>query len=139
LAYRLDPLKIALREGKGSPVSLDMLRMEARKECEALLSSLPAGGEGVRPDERWYWAAPVLLESRSGLLQWCLDENGWPAATAERESGTGFMEHVEFLVQAAQGKIDLGPRPLDLADVLADLALAGPGTCALRALSRIAP
>ena len=139
LARCVDPLKIALREGKGSPLSLDMLRNEARKECEVLLSSLPAGRDGVRSDERWYWAAPILLESESGLLQWCHDESNWAVPSTERESGRVFTEHIEFLVQTAQGEIELGPRPSDLADVLADLALAGPGTCALRALSRIAP
>ena len=33
--------------------------------------------------------------------------------------------------------IPLGPQPDDLVDVLCDLALAGPGVCALRALRRV--
>ena len=37
----------------------------------------------------------------------------------------------------AKGNIPLGPQPHDLVDVLCDLALAGPGVCALRALRRI--
>ena len=37
----------------------------------------------------------------------------------------------------AEGNIPLGPQPDDLVDVLCDLALAGPGVCALRALHRI--
>lgn len=37
----------------------------------------------------------------------------------------------------AEGNIPLGPQPDDLVDVLCDLALAGPGVCALRALRRI--
>jgi hypothetical protein len=37
----------------------------------------------------------------------------------------------------AEGNIPLGPKPDDLVDVLCDLALAGPGVCALRALRRI--
>ena len=37
----------------------------------------------------------------------------------------------------AEGSIPLGPQPDDLVDVLCDLALAGPGVCALRALRRI--
>jgi hypothetical protein len=43
----------------------------------------------------------------------------------------------------ADGKINvgesLGPRPADLEDALCELALAGPGICALRALRRVAP
>lgn len=35
-------------------------------------------------------------------------------------------------------ELDLGPRPDDLADVLTRMAVAGPGVCALRALSRVA-
>lgn len=35
-------------------------------------------------------------------------------------------------------ELKLGPRPDDLADVLTSMAVAGPGVCALRALSRVA-
>ena len=35
-------------------------------------------------------------------------------------------------------ELKLGPRPDDLADVLTAMAVAGPGVCALRALSRVA-
>ncbi|HAY20640.1 MAG TPA: helicase, partial [Desulfobacterales bacterium] len=50
-----------------------------------------------------------------------------------------FKDHVAHLVEALTGKLELGPRPKDLPRVMAQLALAGPGNCALRALRRVAP
>src|SRR5690606_38073204 len=74
----------------------------------------------------------------NGLLEWCKSELGWRSATPEYESGTRFRDHLDLLVNVAEGNLTLGSMPDDLADVLCDLALAGPGVCALRALRRIA-
>lgn len=47
-----------------------------------------------------------------------------------------FDDHVQEAEQLSAD--DLGQRPADLLEVLTDLALAAPGVCALRALSRVA-
>ncbi|MEI8633509.1 hypothetical protein P4S72_18470 [Vibrio sp. PP-XX7] len=94
-------------------------------------------GKRSRADERWYWAAPILLDSQNGLLDWCKSHSGWRSATPDNESGTRFKDHIDLLISMAEGNIPLGPQPDDLIDVLCDLALAGPGVCALRALHRI--
>jgi hypothetical protein len=52
--------------------------------------------------------------------------------------GIHFQEHVEMLSNMIEGSIELGPRPDDLAKVMAEFALASPGTCALRSLRRVA-
>lgn len=113
------------------------LRSEVKAICRRLIETLPGAGEGPRADERWYWAAPILLDSQNGLLDWCRSSSGWIAATPDHEAGTRFRDHVDLLVSMAEGEISLGPRPDDLVEVLCDLALAGPGVCALRALRRI--
>lgn len=136
LAAKADPLKIALGRGSG-PLDVQDLRDEVKAICRSLVETLPDPGEGTRADERWYWAAPILLDSHSGLLDWCKSPSGWRSATPDHESGTRFKDHIDLLVSMADDNIPLGPQPDDLVDVLCDLALAGPGVCALRALHRI--
>ena len=145
LATEVDPLVISARGGE--PLSASALRDEARAICRELLEEMNdrLGKTRVpetdsRVDRRWYWAAPALLNSRNGFLEWCGSESGWKgkAATPEHEyHGTGFSDHVDFLVRVIEGKEELGRQPEDLADVLGELALAGPGICALRALRRV--
>lgn len=139
LATAIDPLKIALDKGNGQPISMEALLTETEAQCEKLLKGLPPGQPGSRPDERWYWAAPALLEAQSNFRHWCLHEQGWPALETGHETEHRFQDHINLLVSALDGKLPLGPRPDDLAKVIAELALAGPGTCALRALHRVAP
>lgn len=136
LATKIDPLDIALRRGSG-PLDAQELRDEVKTVCRSLVETLPDAGEGTRADERWYWAAPILLDSHNGLLDWCKSHSEWRSATPDHESGTRFKDHIDLLVSMAEGNIPLGPQPDDLVDVLCDLALAGPGVCALRALRRI--
>lgn len=136
LATIIDPLEIALCRGHG-PLDPQELRDEVKAICRSLIKTLPDAGEGTRADERWYWAAPILLDSHNGLLDWCKSPSGWRSATPDHESGTRFKDHIDLLVSMAGGNISLGPQPDDLVDVLCDLALAGPGVCALRALRRI--
>jgi hypothetical protein len=138
LATKIDPLEIALSHGS-EPLNAQELKDAVKVVGRSLIETLPDAAEGTRADERWYWAAPVLLDSHNGLLDWCKSQSGWRSATPDHESGTRFKEHIDLLVSMAEGNIDppLGRRPDDLADVLCDLALAGPGVCALRALRRI--
>lgn len=136
LATRIDPLEIALRHGRG-PLSVQALKDEVKAVCRGLIETLPDAGEGTRADERWYWAAPILIDSHNGLLDWSKSELGWRSVTPDLESGNRFKNHLDLLVSMAEGNIPLGPKPDDLTDVLCDLALAGPGVCALRALRRI--
>ena len=136
LATRIDPLEIALRHGRES-LSVQELKDEVKAVCRNLIETLPDAGEGIRADERWYWAAPILIDSQNGVLDWCKSEMGWRSATPNYEPGARFKDHLDLLVSMAEGNISLGPQPDDLADVLCDLVLAGPGVCALRALRRI--
>ncbi len=134
LATKIDPLRIALRYG-GKPIPSDLMKSEAKKICEELLKRLPEAEKGSRVDERWYWAAPILLERNTNLLEWC--DTQWVKNTSDNETGTRFEEHIKQLLEVAKGNIMLGRKPDDLAEVLAELALAAPGTCALRALLRL--
>ncbi|MCY4655992.1 MAG: helicase-related protein [Gammaproteobacteria bacterium] len=136
LATRIDPLEIALRHGRG-PISIQELKNEVKAVCRGLIENLPDAGEGPRADERWYWAAPILIDSHNSLLDWCKSKLGWRSATSDPEKDSRFKDHIDMLVSMAEGNIPLGPQPDDLVDVLCEYALAGPGVCALRALRRI--
>lgn len=136
LAREIDPLAMALRHGTMAPISRELLMAEATAKCEALLDSLPTGGPGNRPDERWYYAAPAMLEAQSDFGAWCQEQT---FLTEDEDNGKGFNEHLAHLLLAVQGGLELGPRPDDLAEVMAQLAVAGLGICAMRALRRIAP
>lgn len=138
LATAVDPLRIALANG-GKPLPAEAMHHAAVNACHELVARLPDSEPGARKDERWYWAAPILLEGNQRLADWCGSRSGWHDAVPGREQGDRFQEHLELLVSVARGSLTLGPKPHDLAEVLADLALGGPGVCSLRALSRLDP
>ena len=137
LATKIDPLEIALNHGNGKPLAVQEMRDKVKAICHGLVETLPNGEQDSRPDKRWYWAAPILLDSDNELVDWCKSQSGWRSATPDQEAGTRFKDHIDLLVSMAQGNVPLGPKPDDLVDVLCDLSLAGPGICALRALRRI--
>jgi len=137
LADLIDPLHIAVQHGGGSMSQREM-RDEVMKICRSLVETLPSGQHSSRVDERWYWAAPVLLDSQyDEVLEWCSSESGWRSSTTDQETGNRFQDHLDFLVKMAEGHFALGRKPDDLAEVLCELSLAAPGVCSLRALRRI--
>ena len=135
LATAIDPLKLALGYEKG-PIPHTELKNRALKLCRELIEQLPEGNESLRVDESWYWAAPIMLEKSTELRDWCANPAAWPIGRTDSEGGTRFNEHLELMVAAYDGTHELGRKPDDLADVLVELALAGAGNCALRALLR---
>lgn len=137
LADAIDPLAEALA---GAP-SVDGLLAAVAARLELELEALSAGEATVRDDERWYWAAPAMLDALRfpSRRDWVAADGGW--RSTDGESGAAFREHVDTFLAAMRGSLEpaLGRRPEDLARVLSELALAGPATCALRALRRVAP
>lgn len=152
LAGLLDP---ALRSDDSLPVpDYDNLRARVSAKLQTRLESIvrdaPASGNA---DMRWYWVALARLEMQQHpwLQEWCKDHWHEAAATlhAEEEDDAQaqperveslFDLHVAEWLRALDGQVDgLGKVPTDLTDVLADVALCGPGTCALRTLARTWP
>lgn len=130
LASLGDPLTLAIVAG--APVSGKEAVSGVRRRVTERLKSLPAPAKG-RADERWYWAAPLLLD-REAALSWlaAFDPFGFDAETRPPDTEHLIVAMRDILRDPAE----LGPRPRDLAAVLAQQALAGFGTCALRALQR---
>ena len=117
--------------------------MEAlRESLERLVVGAPTQGAS---DDAWYWAAPLLLDAErypKPTREWVDREHlaaSWMGGDSDDpEEPTGWHAHVERFtsVLTPEGRASLGPPPADLLRVLAELAVAGPAVCALRALAR---
>jgi hypothetical protein len=152
LAALGDPLQFASPE---NPLSRDEVVQRLERVLGEKLAALPGytSPSAANPDERWYWAAPLLLDvqeneqaARSWFEQRQLAEKWLGELTDFVEEGSGPSEipvtsawsaHVEAARAVARGGTSLGAPPVDLARVLALLSLAGPGVAALRALARV--
>ena len=128
LADRAHPL--------GAPAGQDR-RVWVRARVEELLadSGLPDPQDG-HIDDRWEWAAPLLLDpGLSGLLRAWRDEelpgssDGRPLLPPNPEV---FGAYVDDLL--AIDPRSLGRRPPDLAELLTDVALGSPAILAARSL-----
>lgn len=127
LADEVDP---AVAWGRGqSPADV------GREWVRARLAELPAA-EG-RVDDRWYWAAPLLLDRGRPGVEAAL--SAWNIASERRnDTGKGLARARELALQMLRGVPDepLRRRPDDLVDVITEMALAAPATVAARSLRR---
>lgn len=147
LASLVDPLRIALADGADNLVTSSALQDRATESLRPHIAPFLAGATDKGPeDQRWYWAMPALLDSQlfPAAKSWVLDDKtGWPSLASEfrRDPGERFREHLYLLRQTMDRKLEppLGRPPEDLVQVLARMAVAGPGICALRSLRRMAP
>lgn len=137
LAALGDPLRIARETGQYLPLDRAALEVSVEAAVSELLRQLPARAEGAESgpaDQRWYWFAPLHLDRQvPGQEAFLAGFDSW--SHAEDDGGRGFADHV---AHARALQLDeLGRMPEDLTRVLTEVALASPGNCALRALSRV--
>ncbi len=137
LAREGDSLEIARLLGGELPVGRDALMELVRDRMRVLLGDLPQGSRPGAPDPRWYWAAPFLLDRSlaAGANEPFLGRMREWDARDEEDHESRLAVHLQ--VAGRVSGLELGPQPGDLAEVLATMAIAGPGVCALRALSRV--
>ncbi len=121
----------------GAPSGWDRC-LWVRHRVELLLSEfgLPDPQDGPI-DERWEWAAPLLLDPglRAFLLAW---RDGSPSAFSDatdlpKPNPDVFDEYLNDMLELDPRK--LGRRPDSLVDLLTDVALGSPAILALRSLS----
>ncbi len=133
----IDPLAHRRERARtGEPIpTLAETRAWARARIAPLVDGLADSADGP-VDERWYWAAPLVVDGALGT-EW-LGRRFLPTRWSD-SGGARWPEHVALAAEAAAGRLDppLGRQPDNLADVVADLALAGPGVACLRALGRV--
>jgi Helicase conserved C-terminal domain len=147
LAELGDPLAVARDLGAADrPVSRGALVAAVQRRIEAALTPLtkrsPADG---LEDERWYWAAPLLLDRRrdpATTERWLSRSTAFRGLSVggsidDEEDGSGWSNHVDRAHQVVQDGIQLGRVPADLASALTGVAIAGLGVCGLRATARV--
>jgi hypothetical protein len=148
LARVADPLELMRAATPDDVPTAKQAEVWATRKLERLLTELPPSSMGSdRVDERWYWAAPILLDlmqHEASTRAWFKNpalayawSRDWDENKDSEAPDTGWREHVAE-ARKLLSKVDLGRQPRDLAAVLGQLALAAPGTAALRALGRIA-
>lgn len=135
--------------------TLSQLRQETTRAIQAQIERAhlhqysTKNGDG----ERWYWAAPVLLDRASQRFQRTLKDwfwvdgaevDPWERLTFFRgatENASAKERHFAQLQECFKHPetAGLGPLPKDLAEVLADLALGSPAVLTLRSLRRVFP
>jgi hypothetical protein len=154
LARACDPLLLA-RELSPGPASTPLydaseLLAAATERIELAFRHLPKGPSDGPVDERWYWAAPLLLDMAldpAATRNW-FEQRRLAAEWSGKKREDGLYdevdetwdEHVLLARQAAFGDLEpsLGRQPEDLAQVLGELALGAPGVCLLRSMLRVA-
>ncbi len=127
LANEIDPLLIAM-EADGDLTQQQMLAIieEKIRDRVGLISSETETGQ---EDVQWYSKATAMFEEHSvvtSMHEWVK----WQDKTS-----SGLRKHIDAYYEIACNET-IGKIPDDLTSVLAYIALAGPGTCALRAIKR---
>lgn len=141
LAALVDPVVLSLDAADDLPELAAVLRQVESRLADALVPLLADHADDGRVDERWYWAAPAILDAgaHNGVSTWV---GTWGTAAGDTEDpGSSFRAHADQLDATLRDPngLSLGRPPEDLVAVLARLVLAGPAVCALRSLKRTAP
>jgi hypothetical protein len=151
LAELADPLAIARELGSETrEVTADDVLHEATRRVREALAPLTQRARSEGPeDPRWYWAAPLLLDrqrqrTRAKTEAWLASSRmvrspGTTDGSDDDDTGA-WGDHVAFareVLEQGLRLLHLGRVPADLAHSTALLAIGGPGTCALRAITRV--
>lgn len=136
LAQLGDPLAVARETGEELPLDRDRLLQVVTKRIQKRLDALDMPVRDTKGQSAgWYGIAPYLLDRALGLED--LGLRGTVDGASDGEAtGSRYADHVDFALDPDWDV--LGAPPEDLAAVLAQLAVAGPGACALRAVGRAA-
>lgn len=124
-------------------------KLQQEIEKARLEQYMTTGGDS----ERWYWAAPLLLDRSQERWHSTLEEWFWGSGVklepwqrktyfrGATERASAKEQHFEHLRNCYEdpATAGLGPPPKDLANVLADLSLGSPAVLALRSLRRMFP
>lgn len=135
-----DPRAASRALANGPPTAdavLDWAAARVRDEVATLLVPEQEQFEG-RPDQRWYWAAPLLLDLRAAAATafWATPNlhERWSGSEAENWS-----QHVDAAAHVYRHGLHLGRPPDDLVDVLALMAVASPAVASYRAVRGVLP
>jgi len=137
-----DALREAAQSAADGVPDLEQVLAKATRAIESLLPEAALAEGNGRADESWYWVAPLLLDleqaSHTTRTWWNAPGLAYRWARGDREaSAVGWNEHLDRARQVMDGWRPEGPPPGDLAELLAEVAVAGPATTALRSLRSV--
>lgn len=133
---------VAAAQEDSDESALERVLHHAEASIRAMLpDEIDLSAEG-RADEAWYWVTPILLdleaEPERSWAWWDRQDLAYQWARDEREaSAFGWREHLEHAWAIVNGERPAGPPPGDLTRLLAEVAVAGPATGALRSLRSV--
>lgn len=145
LARLTDPLALSreLRSGDRPPSLVEVQRVARERVTEAMAGLLRGAPKTGVVDQRWYWAAPLLLDltaDQESARHWWEREIASTWTHEESEDGSRFEQHLdlawEFVREGARQP--LGRVPVDLVEVLVAYGLGSPAAAALRSVHRVA-
>jgi len=134
--------------------SLKEIRDEIAAKLDQMIedAELHRFGSTTGEPDRWYWAAPLLLDRRTpsinkDLKEWLKGvgetDDSWFFGSKkddnqQKDESSSKEKHFEELFRYFDNPFEagLGPLPTDLSLVLADMAIASPAITALRSVSR---
>lgn len=117
-----------------------LTRVVEKNIAEKLRPLSKYGVRTGREDDRWYYLAPMLMDSQTYREKW-LTSGESLAAYADEEGGEvsggrghkGFRTHLRELNTLLNNQdLHLGKQPDDLREVLTNMALASPAVCIYR-------
>ena len=128
-----------LRLGSAQPdraAAIAAISERVKDAVEPLARSAPTEGP---VDQRWYWAAPLLLDHqrRPPAVDRLLAERSAALWEGEKRDVNLRAHLAAARAMVESGATALGRCPEDLYEVLAELALGGPAQCALRTISAV--
>lgn len=142
LADATDPLRLATKAGTNSVDASDLLA-SLRPVVEPIVGRDGTGSMSAATT--WYWAAPLLAESRTRRGVALADRGegflvagltGAEDTDEDDQPGTA-LAHVREALATMRGKRPEVAPPNDLVQVSSMLGLAGPGNVAWRAVGRV--
>ena len=141
LAELGDPLALVREDGVVRSLG-DMRLVVGQRITDALEHlHVVTMNESERVDQRWYWAAPLLLDRAASRGAWMSHKTSyvgkWVGGSEDAGDDSNFRDHIELASKMHRGEIALGRQPDDLVEVLTDLALGAPGVVALRSLAHL--
>ncbi|MDT0634888.1 helicase-related protein [Spectribacter hydrogenooxidans] len=137
-----EALHAAARRTGDDPPELETVLAHAEASIRALLPPDAMRSKEGRPDEAWYWVSPILLDlmddAPSAEAWWNRRNLAHEWTQDKRESNAeGWLAHLARTREVVEGWRPDGPPPADLVSLLAEVAIAGPATSALRSLRAV--
>ena len=123
-------------------LTLSEIEDEIKSKINEKLSVL-SDSDTSREDMRWYYLAPLLLDSledENYVKNWFID---FYNSDIKANDLKGFKAHIKELQkqfrEIQKGTLKLGKKPEDLAEVLCDITIASPANCIYRTYKKEAP